>query len=211
MSELELKKIVDILKESANKLSNDTSWLISDENAAKSINEMFGEETENALEVACYFECLALLTAQFAMSTESKFPKLWDSIKVSIFGEIIFEINKYFSQYHLPIIWEQLFLDRIIQYSSGDLKILLKNIVARSFIRIKDDFALPQNSEVVLENNSRLYYMWSKEPLTVKPPKYSDWNPEESEYQEYDIIFLGKYFLVSFDMLSKIKTIIDRN
>ena len=208
MTVSQINNIVEVIKINSKRLSEETSWLLSDEVMEERIIQMFNEG-DDSIEIANYFESISLLSTQFALSTESKFPAIWNDIKLSFLSSIIYEVNEYYSKYNVSINWEQLFLDRVVLYSSGELNILLNNIVSRSFLRLNKDLAVSQNREIFLENNSRLFSMWFSEPLVIKPIMSSEWKSDSEQYKNYDNWFLEKYFLTSIDMLSEIKNIIN--
>jgi hypothetical protein len=206
MNNQEINSLFVLIKETSLKFSQDTKWHLMDEEVEDKLHKIFGK-TDDVYPF--FFESVCLFSCQFLSSLERKFPKVFLEIHKALMKLLIEETYSSFSKYNLPINWDSLFLDRIIFYSSGELNILLENIVKRKFIKLNEELCLPQESEVVLLDNSRLYNLWYKEPLSLIPSKSINWQTTDDIYKMYDRFFLKNYYLSSISMLSKTLKIID--
>jgi hypothetical protein len=167
---------------------------------------------DNLIEEALYFEGLALIYTSVSKALYFQNRKLWENVQRDLLQLVFSEFDEIFTIKRNRQDLEVLFLDRIIQYDEGDLKLLLLNMKMFNFHRIKENkyLGVKVDDSVKLYDNSRLFYYWNCEPLSKDTRNFELEESDESTF-EYKS-FLERYYSASIKFTNDLHSfLITRN
>jgi hypothetical protein len=173
-------------------------------NIYKEIDFAQKHNNENLIDEALYFEGLALIYTSVSKALYYQNPKLWENVQRDLLQLVFSEFDEIFTIKRNRQDLEILFLDRIIQYDEGDLKLLLLNIKMFNFhlLAENDYVAVKKDDSVSLYDNSRLFYYWNCEPLSKATRNFEFEGSDERSF-EYKC-FLERYYSASIKFTNEL-------